>query len=130
MSKADRWQGATPQELEDRRAARCARLKRQRPYRAKPDLPGMTKRGRRRPHWLLRKAMECRFGRGELVRYGVIIRHRSKRRPPPKSQRQLVARPKPARSNKRLYRREEEHARATLGREGVGMLGQMRFFWA
>jgi hypothetical protein len=129
MSKADRWR-LTPQELEDRRAARLARLKRQRPYRAKPDLPGMTKRVRARPEYLWRKAVAYRFGRSGLVRYGALIRYRKKKRKPPKQPRELVARPKPARSNKRLYRREEEHGRETFGRAGIGLLWQLRCFWA
>lgn len=102
----------------NRRSARLALLKRQRPYRAKPDLPGMRKRDRRYAGGTLRGA---RYGseplkRADLLYHGVIIRCRRRRRRPERERRELLPRPKRVRSNKRLYCRPAEHARETFGR--------------
>ena len=76
----------------------------------------MTKRTRRRPYWVFRRDMAHRFARVFLPRYGVLIRYRRKRPKRARPRRELVARPKPVRSNKRLYCRSAEHARQTFGR--------------
>ena len=104
-----------------------ARLKRRKLYRQKPDLPGMTKRIRLRGYPLaysLTRRMTTASKRLAVIN-GALIRCRrkpAKRPPPPK--RELVPRPKQPAQNKRLYRRQAEHARGTFGCDGVGLLRQ------
>jgi len=104
-----------------RRAARLARAKRRQPYRLKPDLPGMQKRMRRYPLPYEGRRLRSQH---DLLRAGVLIRCRPRKTPRSKRKRELLPRPKRERSNKRLYRRAKEHARGTLGREGINLLAE------
>lgn len=108
--------------IAERRARRLERFRRRAPYRLKPDLPGMTKRLRRYNAAYL-------LWRGRTLLCGAVIRRRNKRRKPPPQTRELVPRPKPVRSNKKLYCRGAEHARFTYGREGIGLLWYFRWLW-
>lgn len=110
------------EQLEARRVARIARLKRRQPYRQKPDLPGMCKRTRRPWYgWALCRRDSARLQRAALIALG-IIKCRIKRPKPVRLCRELPPRPRPPKPDTRRYDRRAEHSRYTFGRDGIGLL--------
>jgi hypothetical protein len=97
---------------EDRRAAMLAVVKRRRIYRATPVLPPLNTKTT-----ALKQIVTV-----PAPRRVVKVRRSRASKPKVRETRVLKPRPKPERSNKRLYCRGCEHARYTFGRAGIGLL--------
>ena len=93
--------------MKERWRQRRERVLRRRPYRQKPDLPGMTKRkrglGGRDGYWI------WSWGRYRFAGCPALIRRRPKRQPQPTERRELKPRP-PHRRNRRAYHRGQARA--------------------